>query len=48
MSDLLKYYSADSEAAKDLMSRRVKALHNMHATATALAQVCANFVCRGV
>mmetsp|Transcript_42726 Transcript_42726/g.59353 ORF Transcript_42726/g.59353 Transcript_42726/m.59353 type:complete len:327 (+) Transcript_42726:222-1202(+) len=38
MSDLLKYYRADSEAAKDLMSRRVKALHTMKTTEAALAQ----------
>lgn len=36
MSDLLKYYRADSEAAKDLMSRRVKALYSMKSTAAAL------------
>eukprot|EP00041_Stephanoeca_diplocostata_P034646 m.1190860 g.1190860 ORF g.1190860 m.1190860 type:complete len:406 (+) comp24556_c1_seq25:154-1371(+) len=36
MSDLLKYYKADSDAAKDLMVRRVKALNDQNKTASAL------------
>jgi len=37
MTDLLKYYRADSMAARDLMERRVKALNTMKQTELALA-----------
>ena len=37
MTDLLAYYSADTGAAKDLMTRRVKAFNEMQRTDKALA-----------